>query len=109
MAELVRRLRPGIDYKVDDDGRNVHLTDTGINVVEKALGGVDLFSAEDTTLLSRVNLALHAHALLHRDVHYVVRDGKVRRSTSRAAVSRSPALARRPAGRGGSQGAPDAR
>ena len=78
MAELVRRLRPGIDYKVDDDGRNVHLTDTGINVVEKALGGVDLFSAEDTTLLSRVNLALHAHALLHRDVHYVVRDGKVR-------------------------------
>ncbi len=77
MAELVRRLRPGIDYKVDDDGRNVHLTDTGINVVEKALGGVDLFSAEDTTLLSRVNLALHAHALLHRDVHYVVRDGKV--------------------------------
>lgn len=47
-------------------------------MVEKALGGVDLFSAEDTTLLSRVNLALHAHALLHRDVHYVVRDGKVR-------------------------------
>ncbi|KUP95490.1 accessory Sec system translocase SecA2 [Thermobifida cellulosilytica] len=78
MAELVRKLRPGIDYRVDDDGRNVHLTDAGIDAVEKALGGVDLYSAEDTTLLSRVNLALHAHALLQRDVHYVVRDGKVR-------------------------------
>ncbi len=78
MAELVRKLRPGIDYRVDDDGRNVHLTDAGIDAVEKALGGVDLYSEEDTTLLSRVNLALHAHALLQRDVHYVVRDGKVR-------------------------------
>ncbi|MEY9213413.1 accessory Sec system translocase SecA2 [Thermobifida halotolerans] len=78
MAELVRRLRPGIDYRIDDDGRNVHLTDTGIDSVEKALGGVDLYSEEDTTLLSRVNLALHAHALLRRDIHYVVRDGKVR-------------------------------
>ncbi len=78
MAELVRKLRPGIDYRIDDDGRNVHLTDAGIDAVEKALGGVDLYSEEDTTLLSRVNLALHAHALLQRDVHYVVRDGKVR-------------------------------
>ncbi|TDQ53827.1 accessory Sec system translocase SecA2 [Actinorugispora endophytica] len=78
MAELVRRLRPRTDYVVDDDGRNAHLTDAGIDAVEKALDGVDLYSAEDTTLLPRVNLALHAHALLQRDVHYVVRDGQVR-------------------------------
>ncbi|WP_285757892.1 accessory Sec system translocase SecA2 [Nocardiopsis ansamitocini] len=78
MAELVRGLRPKIDYLVDDDGRNAHLTDAGIDAVEKALDGVDLYSADDTALLPRVNLALHAHALLQRDVHYVVRDGQVR-------------------------------
>ncbi|GAA3758948.1 accessory Sec system translocase SecA2 [Salinactinospora qingdaonensis] len=78
MAELVGALRPKIDYQIDDDGRNVQLTDVGIDAVERALGGIDLYSAEDASLLPRVNLALHARALLQRDVHYVVRDGKVR-------------------------------
>ncbi|WP_106586234.1 accessory Sec system translocase SecA2 [Murinocardiopsis flavida] len=78
MAELVRTLRPRTDFEIDDDGRNVQLTDTGIDVVEKALDGVDLYSEDDLSMLPRVNLALHAHALLRRDVHYVVRDGKVK-------------------------------
>jgi preprotein translocase subunit SecA len=78
MADLVRALRPGTDYEVDHEGRNVQLTDTGIDAVEKALGGVDLYDEDDTSVLPRVNLALHAHVLLQRDVHYVVRDGEVR-------------------------------
>ncbi|WP_131099634.1 accessory Sec system translocase SecA2 [Streptomonospora litoralis] len=78
MAELVRRLTPGVDYEIDSEGRNVQLTDSGIDNVEKELGGVDLYDEDDTSVLPRVNLALHAHALLQRDVHYVVRDGEVR-------------------------------
>ncbi|MFC7329507.1 accessory Sec system translocase SecA2 [Marinactinospora rubrisoli] len=78
MAELVRRLRPKIHYEVDGEGRNVQLTESGIDLVERELGGIDLYSEEDTSVLPRVNLALHAHALLQRDVHYVVRDGEVR-------------------------------
>ncbi|CAM3786194.1 accessory Sec system translocase SecA2 [Nocardiopsis rhodophaea] len=78
MAELVRTLKPGIHYEIDSDGRNVQLTDAGIDTVERALGGVDLYSEDDTSVLPRVNLALHAHVLLQRDVHYVVRDGGVR-------------------------------
>ena len=43
-----------------------------------ALGGIDLYSEEHVgTTLTEVNVALHAHVLLQRDVHYIVRDGAV--------------------------------
>ncbi|MEU3017924.1 MULTISPECIES: accessory Sec system translocase SecA2 [unclassified Nocardiopsis] len=78
MADVVRALKPRLHYEVDGEGRNVQLTDAGIDAVEKALDGVDLYSEDDTSVLPQVNLALHAHVLLQRDVHYVVRDGEVR-------------------------------
>ncbi|MDS1270546.1 accessory Sec system translocase SecA2 [Lipingzhangella sp. LS1_29] len=78
MAQLVRRLRPQVDYEVDSEGRNVQLTTTGIERVEAELGGVDLYSEEYADSLAQLNLALHAHALLKRDVHYVISDGEVK-------------------------------
>lgn len=78
MAELVRTLKPRLHYEIDAEGRNVQLTDAGIDAVEKALGGVDLYAEDEESALPQVNLALHAHVLLQRDVHYVVRDGEVR-------------------------------
>jgi preprotein translocase subunit SecA len=77
-AEVVRRLLPGVHYAVDDERRNVQLTSTGARVVERALGGIDLYSADHLEALTGVNVALHAHALLRRNVDYIVRDGKVR-------------------------------
>ena len=65
-------------FATDDDNRNVHLTDAGARRLEKALGGIDLYSEENVaTTLTEVNVALHAHVLLQRDVHYIVRDGAV--------------------------------
>lgn len=65
-------------FATDDDSRNVHLTEAGAKRIEKALGGIDLYSEEHvTTTLTEVNVALHAHVLLQRDVHYIVRDGAV--------------------------------
>ena len=56
----------------------MHLTDVGARKVEKALGGIDLYSEEHVgTTLTEVNVALHAHVLLQRDVHYIVRDDAV--------------------------------
>ncbi|GAA3764862.1 accessory Sec system translocase SecA2 [Spinactinospora alkalitolerans] len=78
MADLVRELRPRIHYEIDDEGRNVQLTDAGIEAVEERLDGVDLYSGDDPGVLPGVNLALHAHALLERDVHYIVREGEVK-------------------------------
>jgi preprotein translocase subunit SecA len=77
MAEVVRWLRPRLHYEAEADGRNVQLTDAGARAAERALGGIDLYAAEHLDTLTRLNVALHAHALLQRDVDYIVRDGKV--------------------------------
>ncbi|MCV7413331.1 accessory Sec system translocase SecA2 [Mycobacterium florentinum] len=78
IIKLVGELAPDTDYDTDSDSRNVHLTDVGARKVEKALGGIDLYSEEHVaTTLTEVNVALHAHVLLHRDVHYIVRDDAV--------------------------------
>jgi preprotein translocase subunit SecA len=76
MAEIVRGLRRGRDYQTDEDGRNVHLTDKGTRAVEATLG-IDLYSEQHLDSLTRVNVALHAEALLRRDVEYVVLDGRI--------------------------------
>ncbi|MDW5322711.1 accessory Sec system translocase SecA2 [Plantactinospora sp. KLBMP9567] len=76
-AAVVRGLRAGRHYTVADDGRSVAFTDAGLAEVESRLGGVDLYDAEHVEQLSAVNVALHAHALLHRDVDYIVRNDGV--------------------------------
>ncbi|GAA5055970.1 preprotein translocase subunit SecA [Thermocatellispora tengchongensis] len=74
-AALVRRLVRGYHYEIDEQGRNVYLTARGTDTVEQALGGGNLYDAPHT--VSEINLALHAHALLTKDVDYIVRDGRV--------------------------------
>ncbi|MFG3417505.1 accessory Sec system translocase SecA2 [Micromonospora sp. NPDC049460] len=75
-AALVRGLRKGKHYTVAEDGRSVAFTAAGLAAVEAKLG-IDLYDEEHVAQLSAVNVALHAHALLHRDVDYIVRDGTV--------------------------------
>jgi preprotein translocase subunit SecA len=82
IIRLVGELVGGKDadkyFATDSDSRNVHLTEIGARKVEKELGGIDLYSEEHVgTTLTEVNVALHAHVLLHRDVHYIVRDDAV--------------------------------
>ncbi len=77
MAEIVRDLRPGLHYQTDDEGRNASLTEAGSRAAEQALGGIDLYAADQIDTLTRLNVALHARALLRRDVDYIVRDGQV--------------------------------
>ncbi|WP_115686316.1 accessory Sec system translocase SecA2 [Corynebacterium senegalense] len=78
ITEAVSHLREKKDYVIDTEGRNAVLTDEGARRVEALLGIDSLYSDEhigDT--LVRVNLALHARALLIRDIHYIVDEGKV--------------------------------
>lgn len=78
LIRMVGELTPGRDYDTDSDSRNVHLTDEGARKLEAKLGGIDLYSEEHVgTTLTEVNVALHAHVLLQRDVHYIVRDNAV--------------------------------
>ncbi len=71
----VRRLTP-FDRSIDEGGRNVALTGSGLAAVERQLG-CDLYATGNGAMMAAVHEALHAHTLLHRDVDYVVHEGQV--------------------------------
>lgn len=74
---VIRGLRPNVDYFSDEYARNVRLSDSGIRRVEWALGCGNLFEEQNLRILTAAQDALHAHALLRRDVDYVVKNNAV--------------------------------
>jgi len=76
-AALARELRPGVHYAIDENGRNVNLTNPGIDAIEHKLAIADLLGTDQVDTMTRVNAALHAKELLHREVDYLVRDGRI--------------------------------
>jgi preprotein translocase subunit SecA len=89
MAQIASRLLPRLHYEVDDERRNVFLTDAGARIAEQSLDGIDLYAADNLDALTQLNVALHAQALLQRDVDYIVRDGRIQLvSVSRGRVAR---------------------
>ena len=75
---LMRRFQRSLHYSVDEYGRNLGLTDAGIRAVESVLGCGNLYAEENLQLLAAVQNSLHAHALLRRDIDYLVKDGEVK-------------------------------
>src|SRR5205823_13873693 len=76
-AQLVRRLMRGIDYTFDENFRIAALTDRGIARVEAFFGVRNLFAPAAADVHAAVNVALHAEALLRRDVDYVIKERKI--------------------------------
>ncbi|MGC7880019.1 preprotein translocase subunit SecA, partial [Desulforudis sp. 1190] len=76
-ARLVPRLKPDVDYTVDEKARTVTITEEGIDKVEKALKIDNLADDRNIELMHHLNQALRAHALMKRDVDYVVKDGQI--------------------------------
>jgi len=70
----VRELSAGHHFTQEPGGRTVLLTPAGVRHVEGALGIENLFDDEHLDAHAAVQDALHAHALLRRDVDYVVHD-----------------------------------
>ena len=75
--QLARHMRPGIHYAADPGGHNVILSDAGIQLAESWLQCGNLFETRNLALLTVLQDALHAHALLRRDVDYVVKEGAI--------------------------------
>jgi preprotein translocase subunit SecA len=65
------------DYVVDEKHRNITVTDVGWEKVEQLLGIGNVADPENWDLKHHVETAVKAHALYHRDVEYVVKDGEV--------------------------------
>lgn len=78
---LVKTVHKG-DYKLDEKNKNVHLTDEGLNNIERLLQQKNLiqgslFDEENFEFTHYFIQALKAHHLFHIDVSYVVQDGQV--------------------------------
>lgn len=74
----------GIDYTIDEKQRHVELTEGGHQRIEELLikaslleQDESLYAATNLSLLHHVYSALRAHAMLQRDVDYIVQDGEV--------------------------------
>ena len=74
------------DFWVDEKGKQVHLSEAGMEHAEDLLrqaGIIDgdneggLYAAQNLTVVHHLNAALRAHAIYQRDVDYIVRDGEV--------------------------------
>ncbi len=73
------------DYWVDEKGKQVHLSEAGMQHAEELLRAAGILADEDDSLygahnlsvVHHLNAALRAHAIYLRDVDYIVRDGEV--------------------------------
>ncbi len=74
---VVRTMKPGVHYEVEEKKKAVTLTDDGARKVETAFGIENLNDPENSELNHHVNCALRAHTLMKRDVDYVVQNGQV--------------------------------
>lgn len=75
--EIICQLEASIDYIIDENALNVNFTEMGIEFIEGQLECGNLFAEENLSLLSELLDALQAEVLYHRDVDYIVRDGKI--------------------------------
>jgi preprotein translocase subunit SecA len=77
MAKVIKQLEEEKDFGFDEYGRNIHFTEEGIKKIESILKCDNLYNEENLELLTRLNCAIHAEYLLHLDVDYIVRNGKL--------------------------------
>ena len=75
--QVVRRFQPTVHFTVDVGAHNASLTDAGIRAVEDAFGCGNLFEERNLELHTAVQDSLEAHALLRRDVDYLVKSGAI--------------------------------
>ncbi len=74
---VVKNLKNEVDFTLDEKTRQVTPTEEGSNKVEHALNVSNVYDPANIELLHHVIQGLRAHNLFHRDVDYMVKDGKV--------------------------------
>ena len=74
---VVRTMKPGVHFEVEEKKKAVTLTDDGARKVETAFNIENINDPENSELNHHVNGALRAHNLMKRDVDYVVQNGQV--------------------------------
>ena len=74
---VVRTMKPGVHFEIEEKKKAVTLTDEGARKAETAFGIENINDPENSELNHHVNCALRAHFIMKRDVDYVVQNGQV--------------------------------
>lgn len=77
VSRVIDSLQEEVDYEVEKELNLVSFSEEGIDKLEKFFMIDNLFVEENRNLLEYCNNALRAKALFEKDVHYVVKNGKV--------------------------------
>ncbi len=75
-ADIVKKLTPETDYKIDEKLKTAHLTDHGIAKVEKLFGIANIYEKDFDTVY-HLEAALKANTLFHKEKDYIVKDNQV--------------------------------
>ncbi|MBE6889457.1 MAG: preprotein translocase subunit SecA [Ruminococcaceae bacterium] len=78
------------DFEIDEESRNVYLTDDGADRAEDIFG-CNIYSEEGAPLLAKICACLKARTVLKEDKDYIVKDGAIvliDEFTGRAAIGR---------------------
>ncbi len=80
--EFIKNLQKN-DYELDEKNKNVILTDTGVDKIEKlalqkkVLKNMNFYDPANLDLVHHTNQAMKANLIFKKDTDYIVREGKV--------------------------------
>ncbi len=76
-ARWAPRLKPEIDYTIEEKMRTVILTEAGIEKIENLAGVKNIYAEENIELTRYMENAIKAQIIFKRDKDYIVKDGEV--------------------------------
>ena len=76
-ARWAPRLKPEVDYSIEEKTRTVILTDAGIDKLEQLAGVKNIYDENNIELTRYMENAIKAQIIFKRDKDYIVKDGEV--------------------------------
>ncbi|MDE7293339.1 MAG: preprotein translocase subunit SecA [Oscillospiraceae bacterium] len=65
------------DYIIDEKAKTATITRRGVKKAEKYFNLINLYDANNSTILHHVNQSLKANGVMKKDIDYVVNDGEI--------------------------------
>ena len=65
------------DYIIDEKAKTATITRKGVKKAEKFFNVINLYDADNTTLLHHINQALKANGVMKKDIDYVINEGEI--------------------------------
>ncbi len=76
-AGIVRDLKEGEDYTIDEKQKAIQITEVGIHKAEVVLGMENIYTEGGVKYAHHLETAVRAQALFHKDKEYVTKDNEI--------------------------------